>query len=412
MSHSSHPPARTAEPDTPVHLAVALDGTGWHPASWRQPGAGAAQVFTGGYWAGLAGQAERGLLDFLTIEDSLGIQSESPLSFAPGTDPGRLRGRLDASLVASWVATRTEWIGIVPTITTTHTEPFHVSKNLATLDYASQGRAGWRVQVSARPGEADHFGRRPDLAQRSLDPTDVQAVIGDLFDEAADVIEVVRRLWDSWEADAEIRDEATGRFIDRDKVHYIDFAGDWFSVKGPSITPRPPQGQPVVTALGHQVVPYELAARGADVLYVTPGSDEEATAILAEVRDAESRLRTSATPLLVFADLEVVLSTPDRTGPQRLVRLNEQAGQEFVSDALILAADVDAVADLIGRWHRLGYAGFRLRPAEHAVDLPAITGALVPALQRAGLFRSSYRHSTLRDRLGLPVARNRYAAAS
>ncbi|SHW59784.1 Putative FMNH2-utilizing oxygenase [Mycobacteroides abscessus subsp. abscessus] len=55
-------------------------------------------------------------------------------------------------------------------------------------------------------------------------------------------MEVVRRLWDSWEDDAEIRDVATGRFIDRDKLHYIDFEGRFFSVKGPSITPRSPQG--------------------------------------------------------------------------------------------------------------------------------------------------------------------------
>ena len=65
-------------------------------------------------------------------------------------------------------------------------------------------------------------------------------------------MEVVRRLWDSWEDDAEIRDAATGRFIDRDKLHYIGFSGRWFSVKGPSITPRPPQGQPIISALAHR----------------------------------------------------------------------------------------------------------------------------------------------------------------
>ena len=72
----------------------------------------------------------------------------------------------------------------------------------------------------------------------------------DLFDEASDAVEVARRLWDSWEDDAEIRDVATGRFVDRDKLHYIDFDGKYFSVKGPSITPRPPQGQPVVDRAG------------------------------------------------------------------------------------------------------------------------------------------------------------------
>jgi alkanesulfonate monooxygenase SsuD/methylene tetrahydromethanopterin reductase-like flavin-dependent oxidoreductase (luciferase family) len=61
----------------------------------------------------------------------------------------------------------------------------------------------------------------------------------ELYDGAVDYVEVVRRLWNRWEDDAEIRDVATGRFVDRDKLHYIDFIGRWFAV-GPSITPRPP----------------------------------------------------------------------------------------------------------------------------------------------------------------------------
>ena len=81
-----------------------------------------------------------------------------------------------------------------------------------------------------------------------------------LFDEAVDFVEVVRRLWDSWEDDAIIRDVATGRYVDIDKLHYIDFTGKYFSVKGPSITPRPPQGQPVVAALAHAGPVYEFAA--------------------------------------------------------------------------------------------------------------------------------------------------------
>lgn len=399
---------------SPTHLAIALDGTGWHPGSWRQPHSRAAEVFSGAYWTDLAREAERGLIDFVTIEDSFTVQGASPLDPTPVPGQGRLRGRLDASLLASFAATRTEHIGLVPTLTTTHTEPFHVSKNLATLDHVSNGRAGWRVQVSGRPGEAEHFGRRmiPGYFDPNSSPEEKSARVGELFDEAADVVEVVRQLWDSWEHDAEIRDAATGRFIDRDKLHYVDFEGDFFSVRGPSITPRPPQGQPVVTSLGHATVPYELAARGADVLFVTPHDDADADRILAEVRDAEARVRTAETQLLVFADLEVALDTPGASGAERLAALDEAAGDEFASDALIFTGSATELAALIGRWRGRGYAGFRLRPAEHAVDLRAITGGLVPLLQEAGVFRTAYDQTTLRDRLGLPVATNRYATAS
>ena len=107
------------------------------------------------------------------------------------------------------------------------------------------------------------------------------------MEEAADFVEVVRRLWDSWEDDAEIRDAATGRFIDRDKLHYIDFEGRWFSVRGPSITPRPPQGQPIVCVLAHVDAAFRLAARSADVVFVTPQSSEEARSLVATVRRHE-----------------------------------------------------------------------------------------------------------------------------
>ncbi|MER7972375.1 hypothetical protein ABTX35_25865, partial [Streptomyces sp. NPDC096080] len=70
----------------------------------------------------------------------------------------------------------------------------------------------------------------------------------ELAREIADVVDTARALWDSWEDDAIVRDVATGRFLDADRVHHIDFEGAAFSVKGPLITPRPPQGQVVVLA--------------------------------------------------------------------------------------------------------------------------------------------------------------------
>ena len=218
---------------TPLHLAVALDGTGWHPAAWREHNARPADVFTAGYWTDLTRQAERGLLDFVTIEDSLGLQTTGYQGQDDRTD--QVRGRLDAVLIAARVAPKTSNIGLVPTALATHTEPFHISKAIATLDYVSTGRAGVRVQVSARAGENAHFGRRtiPELQFVDLSDPVVVALIDELFGEATDYVEVVRRLWDSWEDDAEIRDAATGRFIDRDKIHYIDFTSKYLSVKGP-----------------------------------------------------------------------------------------------------------------------------------------------------------------------------------
>ena len=74
-----------------LHLAVALDGAGWHPAAWREPDARPGELFDAGYWADLVAEAERGSLDFVTIEDALTLQSDHPLT--PDDRIDRVRGR-------------------------------------------------------------------------------------------------------------------------------------------------------------------------------------------------------------------------------------------------------------------------------------------------------------------------------
>jgi alkanesulfonate monooxygenase SsuD/methylene tetrahydromethanopterin reductase-like flavin-dependent oxidoreductase (luciferase family) len=397
--------------DNGLILSVALDGAGWHPAAWREPRARPAELLTGRYWADLAAEAEHGLLDFLTIEDGLSLQSSR--LWAPDTRTDQVRGRLDSVLIAARIAPLTRHIGLIPTVIVTHTEPFHASKAIATLDYVSTGRAGVRVRVAAAPHEAAHFGRRsfPQLSLRDRENPAVQELIGGLFDEAADYVEVMRRLWDSWDDDAEIRDVATGRFVDREKLHYIDFTGEQFSVKGPSITPRPPQGQPVVSALGHGTVPYGLIGRSADVGFVTPHDPAGAAAIVAEIRAAQAAAGRSGQPLPVLADLVVFLGPDAATAQGRRDRLDERSGREYTSDAHIFAGTASQLADLLLDWRQAGLSGFRLRPAVIPDDLEAITRELVPELQRRGTFRTGYEASTLRGLLGMSRPANRYATA-
>ncbi|MFD5781962.1 LLM class flavin-dependent oxidoreductase [Streptomyces sp. NPDC126933] len=394
-----------------LHLAVALDGAGWHPAAWREPDARPGELFTARYWTGLVTEAERGLLDFVTIDDSLSLQTSRYVEPDERTD--QVRGRLDAVLIAARVAPLTRNIGVIPTAVVTHTEPFHLSKAIATLDYVSTGRAGIQVRVSGRADEATHFGRRtvPGLRIEDLATAAGQPWVKELFDEAADYVEVLRRLWDSWEDDAEIRDVATGRFIDRDKLHYIDFEGAHFSVKGPSITPRPPQGQPLVAALAHASVPYELVARSADLGFVTPDGADDARAVLAEIRAAQAAAGRADETVHVFGDLVVFLDDDPGAAADRKARLDERAGAEYSGDARVFTGTPGQLADLLEELRDAGLTGFRLRPAALPYDLEQITRHLVPELQRRGAFRTAYEASTLRGLLGLTHPANRYAAA-
>jgi len=342
--------------DPPLHLAVALDGAGWHPAAWRDLGAPPDQLLTAAYWAGLAAEAERGLLDFVTIEDS----------------PG-----LDAVLAAGWIAPATSHIGLVPAATVSHTEPFRVSKAIAGLDYASLGRAGWRPQLS-RPWPDSLFGQRGPAEFQPADfaKPQVRPVIAEHFDEAADFVELVRALWDS------------------------------------SISRRPPQGQPLVTALAHAPVPYRFAARAADVVFVAPRDAGHARAIVAEVRAQQAAAGRAGETLHVFADLLVFLAENEAAAAGHRARLDDAAGEQYAGDAASFAGTPAGLAELLRDWQQAGLTGFRLRPAVLPRDLLHVTRGLVPELQRTHSFRTCYTGTGLRKRLGLARPASRYAAAA
>lgn len=374
-----------------LHLAVDLTDAGAHPAAWRTLGSQARQLFDADRLQDLVSTAQRGTVDLVLFDDAFSLQ--------PGRRGG-VQGRLDAALVAARLAPRSEGVGLVPTVTTTHTEPFHVSKALATIDHASHGRAGWQVAVSTGADDAAHVGRRqaPDVAAA--------------WSEAAEAIDVVSRLWDSWEDDAEIREVETGRFVDRDKLHYVDHDGVHFAVKGPSITPRPPQGHPVVVVRVDSDAALAVAAEHADVVRVRATTLEEARALREQVRSAAADHGRDPDDVIVLVDLYAVIG-PDRASAQaRLDLLEGLAGVSWDTDSYTHVGTDRDLAVTAEEWFLAGAAdGFTVRPSSLQTDLVALVDGVVPLLRRAGIYRTEYTGSTLRDSLGLARPANRYAAA-
>ncbi|MGW2423138.1 LLM class flavin-dependent oxidoreductase [Streptomyces sp. NPDC001709] len=320
--------------------------------------------------------AERGGLDFVTLDDSFA---------RPGPD---------ALCVLSRVAPATRRIGLVPTVTTTHTEPFAVQAAVATLDWVSRGRAGWRIEVSAGEEEARLFGRR--------DPAPVPA----LWQEAGEVADVAARLWDSWEDGAEIRDVPTGRFLDRDKLHHVDFTGSAFSVRGPSTVPRPPQGHPVRVVDATESQARTVAARHADVALVRAATPERAAAARDELRSRAAEFGRDPDTVRILVSLLVDLGDGEHAaepghgggGPRPTAR-----------GPLYRGGPVD-LAELVAGWHADGVTdGFHLVPVEPRRDLERLVNGTVALLQHRGLFRTFYPGSTLREHLGLARPANRYA---
>ncbi|WP_051026821.1 LLM class flavin-dependent oxidoreductase, partial [Nocardia higoensis] len=287
--------------DSTFFRAIELSGAGIHPAAWRRADSRAEELFTASYWLDAITAAERAGLDAVLLPDSFDAGSGGQ---------GVVRGRLDALAVAARAAARTTRIGLIPQVTTTHTEPFHVSKAIQALDFATLGRAGWEVAVSEGAAQAKAFGRKG--AQDAVS----------LWEEAEEAIEVVTRLWDSWEDDAEIRDVSTGRFIDRDKLHYIDFVGEHFSVKGPAITPRSPQGQPVVAIRADAGPAIAVAARRADLIRIAPPDLDAAHARRAALRAAALAAGRDPDTLTVLLDIDIHLADSEAAAHAEVEQLD------------------------------------------------------------------------------------------
>lgn len=299
----------------------------------------------------LVSHADRAGVDLVTLDDRF-----------TGGGP-----RLDALATASFLGPQTRDIGLAPTVTTTQTEPFHVATATQTLDLVSRGRGAWVVDVSLDDESAQVVGRRPVPGATAA------------WTEALDVVRAVRALWDSWQDDAVIRDRATSRYIDADRLHYVDVVvrgtDATFGVKGPSIVPRTPGGQPVVvvrlpTGAAADDPRWPVVAEQADIVVVDgPVPDDDALARTV----GEVRIRASGRPVLVFAG-------PHGRGVAHLVRDAATWDVDGIELAGHTAADTDAVSAVL--------TGI------------AAAGRRAPRRQELG--------ATLRDRLGLPRPQNRF----
>jgi alkanesulfonate monooxygenase SsuD/methylene tetrahydromethanopterin reductase-like flavin-dependent oxidoreductase (luciferase family) len=368
-------------------LAVSLSGVGSHPAaalrddpfepaSWR-------------HWASVIAEVDRGGLELVTLADGPSRPTATVTSL-PWLDP---------TLIACRVAPSSIAVGLVPEIPTVTTDPFFVSTQLATLDFVSGGRAGWSVIVPEQESDGDYVG------PRSVPP------VSDRFAEAAEHIEAVRRLWDSWEDDAEIRDACTNRFVDRERLHHIDYEGRWLSVKGPSITPRPPQGQPIVAVTIRGAESLRLAAEQADVAFVKAGLGLLDTT--RQLGDAAATAGREQQPVLVLADLEVVLSDDAGAAADRAAQLDALAPRDdgaYVSGATF-AGTPATLADRLIEEAGGGVHGFRLHPAVISDDLPLIARRLTEELRTRGVRHAGGVPQSLRARLGLDLPANRYATS-
>ena len=368
-------------------LLVELDGAGSHPAAWRVSRTAPASGLDPEHLRGAVLAAESAGFHAATFSDP-GLPGHPDQQNRPGPDAA---ARLNALQRAAFAGPVTRSLALIPEVDTVYTEPFHISTQLASLDYVSGGRAGWLVAASPSAADAAAVGRETVPGER-------------LSREAADSIEVGRRLWDSWEDDAVIRDVPTGRYLDVDKLHYIDVENGSYSIKGPSIIPRPPQGQLPVLAPAGLLPPEAVAAGAADALLVSAPTPELLAAELAATR---AGLAAGGSGPALIAELDVVLHSRGQAAAERLTALNGHTAWQsprarFVGSAAELTellTEVLALAD-----------GVRLHPAVLETDLEELSRLVLPELRRRGLLAPTTPDATFREQLGLARPASRYAA--
>ena len=430
-----------------LHLNINVNSSGRHPASWRAQRDPLA-FLDPAYYETIGRLAERGRLDAVFFSD--GYDYGAPKVARPWQ-------AFDPLIPLTAVARATSHVGLVATVSSTFNHPVNIARRIASLDHISGGRAAWNVVATRAPDAARLFGMEalPDHDTR--------------YARADEVVQAVRALWDGWDEDALVADQASGRFADPSKIHPVAFHGAHVDVEGVLNVPRSPQGRPVILQAGGSPQGVALAAKHADAVFCVNHTIEAAREFYADVKDRAAAYGRAPEQVLILPGLFPILGATEREAWARKDRLDELAGTEgelaalagsigLAPEDLSLDAELpwdklnalppvpgsqgfrtaildladrerltvrellrrnpaghrsvvgtpEQVADTIEDWFTTRAAdGFNLNTDYFPEGLEMLVDLLVPELQRRGLFRTEYAATTLRGNLGLTTPRAR-----
>lgn len=434
-----------------LHLTAFMRPVSLHTGAWRYPGAYPDANFNIAHLKSFIQKLEGAKFDAFFMADHLAVlnmptealkRSHTVTSFEPFT-------------LLSALSQVTEKIGLAATASTTYDEPYHIARRFASLDHLSNGRAAWNIVTTGNPESAKNFGL-DDHVEHS-----------ERYKRAREFYDVVTGLWDSFADDAFVRDQATGIYLDPEKLHVLNHKGNELKVKGPLNIARPIQGWPVIVQAGQSEPGRQLAAETAEVVFCSPRDLDSAKALYADIKGRAvaagrdpNHLKILPAALIIVGDsvedakakrlkldslvhydsaiasLSVALGTdasgfdPDGLLPTDIPETN--ASKTSRAGVLKLAETekltVRQLAQRYGGYSGLAFVGtpetiadeFSLWLAENGADgftvtfpflpqgLDDVTQRLIPELQRRRLFRHDYTGNTLREHLGLPRPANQF----
>lgn len=439
-----------SQPPRQLHLNLLFNNAGNYSSAWRWPDSEPGAFFDISYYQRVAQLVEKGTFDAVFLSDSLAL-NDSP-EYRPFQS-------LEPTILLASMAAVTKHIGLIGTISSSYNDPFNIARRVASLDHASRGRAGVNIVTTADAAAARNFGAEDVLGH------------AERYARGAEFIEVMQKLWDSWEDDALVGDKASGRLIDPRRLHAIAHEGRYFSVEGPLNVPRSPQGRPVLVQAGGSADGREVAARYAEIVFTSAHRLEDAAEYARDVRqravaqgrapgdiailpglvtvigDTEAEAHRRAEALWDLAPLSYGLhrlaqvlgvepaalrlddplpehlplpAKGGHTAFERAVRLARD-GQLTVRQLIkaqgggatihrVIVGTPEQVADSMEEWFRSGHVdGFNVVPDVIASGLEPFVEHVVPLLRQRGIFRSHYEGRTLREHYGLARPPSRYA---
>lgn len=430
-----------------INIGLMLHGAGGHMHSWRHPSSTLDASVNIDYNINLAKAAEKAGLSFVFVADGLYINEKSLPHFL---------NRFEPLTLLSAIASQTSKIGLGGTVSTSYSNPYTVARQFASLDLLSGGRAAWNLVTTPLEGTAKNYGRpHPEHGLR--------------YEIAKEYIDVVQGLWSSWEEDAFIRDRESGRFFDAKKMHRVNYKGEFFTVEGPLNIQRSAQGEPVIFQAGASESGIAFAAQYAEAVFTHIHDLSAAKAYYQKVKESALANGRSAQALKIFPGISPIIGKSEAEAEEKyrairdLVDIDDalaylgryfdhhdfsqypldekfpdigNAGQnsfrsttdrikrEAADNHLTLRevalneatprndfiATADQVTDRMIQWVNEGAAdGFILTFLVGAEGFEDFKQEVLPRLAQLGYFDPDLKYTTLRDNLGLPTHRNRYA---
>jgi FMN-dependent oxidoreductase (nitrilotriacetate monooxygenase family) len=425
----------------PRELHLLAFGNTRSAGPWRHPGIDNSTAGVRRRLIEHARTAEAGTFDALFFADGLNYGPPATWAYKTPEDFEPLTATAALSSV-------TEHIGLVVTGSATLQHPYHLARQLLSLDHLSGGRAGWNLVTSFAQAAADNFS-----ANGVVDHDERYRI-------AEDALDVVRKLWDGWGEDTIVEDRAAGIFHDVTRIRPANHHGRYFDVTGPLGASRSAQGRPVLFQAGSSETGRAFAARHAEVIFTSHGNRNRAQEFYRQIRTAS--LGRAQPPLITPSLRYVVGSTEDEAKraereEYQYFSPEYQAGWLLEVDVDVTDADLDGpvpasafpdhtqthqtalagyralaadgnptvreflyrtvngwgasvvgtperIADEIEEWFTTAAAdGFVLRDTGLPGQAELFVEQVVPVLRKRGLFRHEYTGTTLRSHLGLEV---------